>query len=107
MENLAIYSEIKRIYSLLQKAVGLHRRKRQLQISQPFNFRKGEAAFPGLSEEEISALREKAAVSRLGIAHAGAFSDNIPHHGITATTACHRCRRSPGLALALFPPRHQ
>ncbi|KAL2169217.1 hypothetical protein VTG60DRAFT_6381 [Thermothelomyces hinnuleus] len=88
METVPIYSEIKRVYSSLQKAVGLHRRKRQLQISEPFNFRKEAVTLPGLSEEKISALREKAAVSRLGIAHAGAYNDKIAHHGH---------RRSPSL----------
>ncbi|KAL2177050.1 uncharacterized protein P884DRAFT_269963 [Thermothelomyces heterothallicus CBS 202.75] len=81
MAAVPIYSEIKRIYSSLQKAVGIHRRKRQLQISEPFNFRKEAVTLPGLSEEKISALREKAAVSCLGIAHAGAYNDQIAHYG--------------------------
>ncbi|KAH8895639.1 hypothetical protein GQ53DRAFT_838611 [Thozetella sp. PMI_491] len=42
--------------------------KRTLEISAPFNFQKNETMLPGLSEDEVAMLREKAAASRLGIA---------------------------------------
>ncbi|KAK4249222.1 hypothetical protein C7999DRAFT_39638 [Corynascus novoguineensis] len=110
---MAIYSGVRRFYTSLQRMVGLRRRKRQLQIvrahlrssrgrialtsssqSEPFNFRKEATVLPGLSEEEMSAFREKAAVSRLGIAHthAGAYND---------TSTSQHCCRSPQ-----SPPSH-
>ncbi|KAH6856927.1 hypothetical protein B0I37DRAFT_426548 [Chaetomium sp. MPI-CAGE-AT-0009] len=70
MVNMTVYSEVKRLYSSLQQMVGLRRRKRQLQISEPFDFKREATIIPGLTEDEISVLREKAAASRLGIAYA-------------------------------------
>ncbi|KAK3324358.1 hypothetical protein B0T19DRAFT_443772 [Cercophora scortea] len=37
------------------------------EMSEPFNFRKEAVMLPGLSEDEISVLREKAAASQLGV----------------------------------------
>ncbi|KAK4035042.1 hypothetical protein C8A01DRAFT_48707 [Parachaetomium inaequale] len=74
MVTMTVYSEVKRLYSSLQEMVGLRRRKRQLQISESFNFKKETTILPGLTEDEISVLREKAAASRLGIAHADAYT---------------------------------
>ncbi|KAH6631472.1 hypothetical protein F5144DRAFT_602290 [Chaetomium tenue] len=103
--------------------VGLRRRKRQLQIPEPFDFKREATLIPGISENEyalpiplyrhppktnthlpppsrISVLREKAAASRLGIAHADTYSDTIlplPHHH-------HRLRpRGSGGPLSLSP----
>ena len=62
---------VKRICASLQDMVGFRRRKdgkRQLQISQPFNFKKETTILPGLTHDEITVLREKAAASCLGIA---------------------------------------
>ncbi|OBS19316.1 hypothetical protein FPOA_11040 [Fusarium poae] len=42
--------------------------KRGLDISAPFNFEKNPVNLPGVSEEQLSMLREQAAASRIGIA---------------------------------------
>ncbi|KAI6769336.1 hypothetical protein HG531_010440 [Fusarium graminearum] len=42
--------------------------KRSLDISAPFNFEKNPVNLPGVSEEQLSMLREQAAASRIGIA---------------------------------------
>jgi len=66
-----VKSNMKRLCLRLQAVAGSRRRKptkRVLQISAPFDFRKEETMLPGLSEDEISVLREKAAASRLGVA---------------------------------------
>ncbi|KAK0715589.1 hypothetical protein B0H67DRAFT_645320 [Lasiosphaeris hirsuta] len=68
---MQVYSNVKRICSSLQDLITFRQRKdakRQFQISEPFNFKKEPTTLPGLSEDEISVLREKAAASRLGIA---------------------------------------
>ncbi|KAK4172890.1 hypothetical protein QBC36DRAFT_68082 [Triangularia setosa] len=70
-------SEVKRLYSSFQEtitsrkgALRKHGRgglKRQLVISEPFNFGHRPVVLPGLTPEEILVLREKAAATRLGI----------------------------------------
>jgi hypothetical protein len=45
-------------------------RKPTLEISAPFDFKREAVCLPGISEDEISILREKAAASRIGVAEA-------------------------------------
>ncbi|KAI1815367.1 hypothetical protein GGS20DRAFT_342146 [Poronia punctata] len=61
----------------LQRLLGLKtkrstREKRSssqiMKISAPFNFKHETVSLPGLSEDEITILKEKAAASRLGVA---------------------------------------
>ncbi|KAJ1331801.1 hypothetical protein MN608_05264 [Microdochium nivale] len=55
----------------VQKLIGLKRKaahRRSLRISAPFNFVHESSALPGISEDEISILKEKAAASRIGVA---------------------------------------
>ncbi|SPQ23886.1 9c2fd302-a5fe-4045-996b-7cd1385ffa46 [Thermothielavioides terrestris] len=52
MAAMNVYSEVKRFYTSLQEMVGLRRRKRQLQISEPFDFKKETVVLPGLTEDE-------------------------------------------------------
>ncbi|KAK0718008.1 hypothetical protein B0T26DRAFT_751993 [Lasiosphaeria miniovina] len=69
--TMHVCSNFKRFCSSLQDLVSFRRRKdlrRQLQISEPFNFRKEDTVIPGLTENEITVMREKAAASCLGIA---------------------------------------
>ncbi|GAW14492.1 hypothetical protein ANO14919_038950 [Xylariales sp. No.14919] len=54
-------------------AAGEKRNSRPLQISAPFNFKHETISLPGLSEDDIAILKEKAAASRLGVA--GAHKD--------------------------------
>ncbi|KAK4454460.1 hypothetical protein QBC34DRAFT_471378 [Podospora aff. communis PSN243] len=68
---MSVCMNVKMLCSSLQGMVGLRRRKdvkRQLQISQPFNFKKETTILPGVTEDEITVLREKAAASCLGVA---------------------------------------
>ncbi|KAH9883804.1 hypothetical protein F4778DRAFT_617715 [Xylariomycetidae sp. FL2044] len=52
--------------------------KRTLQISAPFNFKHENATLPGVSEDEIAILKEKAAASRVGVASDGSSSIGSP-----------------------------
>ncbi|KAH7035515.1 uncharacterized protein B0I36DRAFT_318518 [Microdochium trichocladiopsis] len=55
----------------VQKLMGIKRKaahRRSLRISAPFNFVHESSALPGISEDEISILKEKAAASRIGVA---------------------------------------
>ncbi|KAK7751374.1 hypothetical protein SLS62_006630 [Diatrype stigma] len=59
--------------SRLQRLIGLKSKvqtpkRRSLQISAPFNFKHESVILPGVSEDEIAILKEKAAASRLGVA---------------------------------------
>ncbi|KAL1839924.1 hypothetical protein VTJ49DRAFT_1012 [Mycothermus thermophilus] len=110
MVTATFYSEVKRLYTSLQDLVGLRRKKRSVVISEPFNFRREPTVLPGLTEDELvvlSILREKAAASRLGIAHA-----IDPSRAATPTlfpTAPHRRlakRRSGSGPLTSSPPSH-
>ncbi|KAH6635668.1 hypothetical protein B0J18DRAFT_55145 [Chaetomium sp. MPI-SDFR-AT-0129] len=51
MASMLVYSEVKRLYTSLQEIMG-RRRKRQLQISDPFDFKKEVTIIPGLTEDE-------------------------------------------------------
>ncbi|KAK4121643.1 hypothetical protein N657DRAFT_682711 [Parathielavia appendiculata] len=69
MVTAAVYSEVKRLYWSVQELVDLRRRKCQVQI--------------------ISVLREKAAVSRLGVVHADAddtAATGLTNSAVTTTT---------------------
>ncbi|KAK3906647.1 hypothetical protein C8A05DRAFT_11611 [Staphylotrichum tortipilum] len=55
MVTMAVYSEVKRLYSSLQEMVGLRRGKPQkppLHISEPFNFKRETTVPPGMPEDE-------------------------------------------------------
>jgi len=68
---MSVCINFKMLCSSLQDIVGFRRKrapKRQLQISQPFNFKKETSVLPGFTEDEIALLREKAAASCLGVA---------------------------------------
>ncbi|KAI0482025.1 hypothetical protein GGR56DRAFT_618182 [Xylariaceae sp. FL0804] len=64
----------------LQRLIGLNKpkttpaEKRSLQISAPFNFVHETVSLPGVSEDEIAILKEKAAASRLGVVSEGRSS---------------------------------
>ncbi|TPX09077.1 uncharacterized protein E0L32_001661 [Thyridium curvatum] len=51
--------------------------------SAPFNFKKEESILPGISDDEISILREKAAASRIGIADFRVGGGGALHHSHT------------------------
>ncbi|KAI1117964.1 hypothetical protein F5Y14DRAFT_292003 [Nemania sp. NC0429] len=67
---------LKTFTTRLQRLVGLKskatakRNSHTLQISAPFNFKHESISLPGLSEDDIALLREKA---RLGVASPSAF----------------------------------
>ncbi|KAK0641480.1 hypothetical protein B0T16DRAFT_461540 [Cercophora newfieldiana] len=67
---MSVCMNVKMLCASLQDMVGFRRRKdaKRLQISQPFNFKKEATILPGLTEDEITVLREKAAASCLGVA---------------------------------------
>ncbi|KAK0391008.1 hypothetical protein NLU13_0510 [Sarocladium strictum] len=70
-DNMQLPSNVRVLCSRLQTILRQRRRKQQkrsLEISAPFNFTHQPVIIPGISEDEISILREKAAASRIGIA---------------------------------------
>ncbi|KAK3688023.1 hypothetical protein B0T22DRAFT_142970 [Podospora appendiculata] len=62
---------ISRFCDTLQSIVSPRRsmimKRKEMVISEPFNFRRETVLLPGLSEDEISVLREKAAASQLDV----------------------------------------
>ncbi|KAI1198755.1 hypothetical protein F5X97DRAFT_144365 [Nemania serpens] len=79
---------LKTFTTRLQRLVGLKskaaaaaaanekRHSHTLQISAPFNFKHETISLPGLSEDDIALLREKAAASRFGVT--GIYNDGTP-----------------------------
>jgi hypothetical protein len=66
---MQIKSNVRMLCSRFQTM--LRRRKQEKpmpQISAPFNLKSEPVSLPGVSEDELSILREKAAASRIGIA---------------------------------------
>ncbi|KAF4447037.1 hypothetical protein F53441_9398 [Fusarium austroafricanum] len=65
-----ISDDIQTLRERVQTLVRQRRRKekRNMEISAPFNFEKNPVNLPGVSEEQLSMLREQAAASRIGIA---------------------------------------
>ncbi|ORY59734.1 uncharacterized protein BCR38DRAFT_412728 [Pseudomassariella vexata] len=64
-------------------------KRRSITISAPYNFKHESANLPGISEDEITILKEKAAASRLGVADGAA-------DGGAATAAPSASLRIPG-----------
>ncbi|KAM5367451.1 hypothetical protein ACJZ2D_010014 [Fusarium nematophilum] len=67
---MQISSDFQTLCSRIQTMVRQRRRKGKptIQISAPFNFKHEPVTLPGVSDEQIAMLREKAAASRIGIA---------------------------------------
>ncbi|KAJ9142950.1 hypothetical protein NKR23_g6762 [Pleurostoma richardsiae] len=73
-------------------------KKRVLEISAPFNFQKVDLNLPGISDDEISVLREKAIASRIGIAvavEAPRTRSRTPRGRRAATPSSVRTRTPP------------
>lgn len=62
------------------------------QISSPFDFRHESSSLPGISDDEISMLRDKAAASRIGIADP--VVPRAPISAIPSGLCCHPVRPS-------------
>ncbi|KAL2259448.1 hypothetical protein VTK26DRAFT_6863 [Humicola hyalothermophila] len=89
MVATSVYLGAKRLCMSLQEMVGLRRRKglkRDLRISEPFNLKKEAVILPGLSEDEITVLREKAAASRLGVAATDSTSSPLLLSGSSSSS---------------------
>ncbi|VUC19944.1 unnamed protein product [Clonostachys rosea] len=71
---MQIKNDVRMFYCRVQTILGRCQRKQKNipEISAPFNFKREPVCLPGISEDEISILRDKAAASRIGIA------DSIP-----------------------------
>ncbi|KAK0736232.1 hypothetical protein B0T21DRAFT_411417 [Apiosordaria backusii] len=106
-------SEVKRLYSSLQEMITSRRgalkrhgrgdSKRQLVISEPFNFEHRAVILPGLTPEEILVLREKAAATRLGI-HTD-FPPSIPTYSVSApSSSSNTSTPNPNVTGVLPPP---
>lgn len=68
---MPVCADVRQLCSTLQGLVTFRRRrpaKRRPQISEPFDFKREMTVLPGLTQDEISVLREKAAASCLGVA---------------------------------------
>ncbi|KAI1132398.1 hypothetical protein F5Y10DRAFT_231092 [Nemania abortiva] len=64
-------TRLQRLVGLKSRAAGAATNEKRnshiLHISAPFNFKHESISLPGLSEDDIALLREKAAASRLGV----------------------------------------
>ncbi|KAI0432060.1 hypothetical protein F5Y09DRAFT_340010 [Xylaria sp. FL1042] len=79
-------SRLQRLVGMKSKAAAAAATKEKrnslpLQISAPFNFKHETISLPGLSEDDIAILKEKAAASRLGIAGTKASKDGSSPFG--------------------------
>jgi hypothetical protein len=61
--------DFRRMRTRVQTVFRRREKKRTYEISAPFNFKKECTVLPGITQDEISVLREKAAASCLGIRH--------------------------------------
>ncbi|KAK7420875.1 hypothetical protein QQZ08_010204 [Neonectria magnoliae] len=68
--KMQISTNVRTLCSRVQTLIRQRRRKekRAMQISAPFNLKHEPVQLPGVSEDEIAMLRDKAAASRIGIA---------------------------------------
>ncbi|KAJ4139096.1 hypothetical protein NW765_002993 [Fusarium oxysporum] len=68
--KMHISDDFQTLCERVQTMVRQRRRKekRHMEISAPFGFEKNPVNLPGVSEEQLSMLREQAAASRIGIA---------------------------------------
>ncbi|GAP93442.1 hypothetical protein SAMD00023353_12200030 [Rosellinia necatrix] len=77
----AVTARLQRLIGLKSKAAAAaaneKRHSHAIQISAPFNFKHESISLPGLSEDDIAHLKEKAAASRLGSV-ASANDNDVP-----------------------------
>ncbi|KFA67766.1 hypothetical protein S40285_09877 [Stachybotrys chlorohalonatus IBT 40285] len=67
---MEIKGNVRTLYCRMSTILRRRKQKRNVQISAPFNLRLEPTAFPGITEDEINILREKAAASCIGVAEA-------------------------------------
>ncbi|KAI1487714.1 hypothetical protein F4809DRAFT_561731 [Biscogniauxia mediterranea] len=67
-----------RLHRLLGAKKSATPKRQSLQISAPFNFKHESVSLPGVSEDEIAMLKEKARATRLGVATDGSSSFGNP-----------------------------
>ncbi|KAL6862660.1 hypothetical protein ACO1O0_002897 [Amphichorda felina] len=71
LQETQVKNNVRMLYSRVQTIIRQRRRKQlkpALEISAPFDMKREPVSLPGITEDEISLLREKAAASRIGIA---------------------------------------
>ncbi|KAF7562505.1 hypothetical protein G7046_g1647 [Stylonectria norvegica] len=110
--TMHLSSNVRTLCSRVHTILRQRRRKpkRSLQISAPFNLQREPVSLPGISEDEITMLRERAAASRIGIADPASprtpcsasslFSHPVrpsivsvlPPHATISTESFHSCR---------------
>ncbi|KAL7796621.1 hypothetical protein V8C37DRAFT_372402 [Trichoderma ceciliae] len=75
--EMRLKSNVRTLYERMQAALrhGRRKEKRGLEISGPFGLKKEPVLLPGISQEELCILREKAAASRIGVAEDSMFPD--------------------------------
>ncbi|KAL7916056.1 hypothetical protein GGI35DRAFT_473369 [Trichoderma velutinum] len=75
--EMRLKSNVRTLYERMQAALrhGRRKQKRGLEISGPFGLKKEPVLLPGISQEELCILREKAAASRIGVAEDSMFPD--------------------------------
>ncbi|KAI8946011.1 hypothetical protein F4801DRAFT_93520 [Xylaria longipes] len=86
----------------LQRLVGLKskRNSHTLHISAPFNFKHESISLPGLSEDDIATLKEKAAATRLGAGD----NSNESSSAFGSPRKAHRATPSPARPAVLDTP---
>ncbi|KAK5998544.1 hypothetical protein PT974_00924 [Cladobotryum mycophilum] len=68
--DMPLKDNVRTLYERVQTCLrtGRRKEKREMEISAPFDTKLVPVSIPGVTEEELAILREKAAASRIGIA---------------------------------------
>ncbi|KAH7328239.1 hypothetical protein B0I35DRAFT_472976 [Stachybotrys elegans] len=66
--TMALKGNVRTLCSRMQTILRRRKQKQNMEISAPFNLRLEPSCIPGITQEEIMMLRDKAAASRIGIA---------------------------------------
>ncbi|KAL6883965.1 hypothetical protein HDV57DRAFT_437168 [Trichoderma longibrachiatum] len=75
--DMRLRNNVRTLYERMQQALrhGRRKQRRGLEISSPFGLKKEPVLLPGISQEELSILREKAAASQIGVAEDSMYPD--------------------------------
>ncbi|KAL6896429.1 hypothetical protein GGI43DRAFT_117686 [Trichoderma evansii] len=81
--EMRLKSNVRTLYERMQAALrhGKRKQKRGLEISGPFGLKKEPVLLPGISQEELCILREKATASQIGVAEESIYpypSSSLP-----------------------------
>ncbi|KAH6895606.1 hypothetical protein B0T10DRAFT_557801 [Thelonectria olida] len=104
---MQLSTNVRTLCSRVQTLIRPRRRKDKqqrgsVQISAPFNLKREPVSLPGISEDEIAMLRDKAAASRIGIADPASplLPPHTPHSPYSTSSLFSHPFRAPPLLTA-------